>query len=77
MELKYATELFLGKYELQRLKESLDDNGFREFLLDDSLSFGLIKNTKDNTFSNGLVEVEVMWEQLNIVFLRLLIKMVN
>jgi len=57
MELKYATELFLGKYELQRLKESLDDNGFREFLLDDSLSFGLIKNTKDNTFSNGLVEV--------------------
>jgi len=56
MYLKYAQDLFLGKIELTRLKESLDDNGFRAFLKDNSLKFGLVKNTLDDNWSNGLTE---------------------
>lgn len=56
MYTKFATELFLGKFELIRFKESLDDSGFRLFLLQNTLQFGLIRNTNNFTWDNGLVE---------------------
>lgn len=56
MYLQFATELFLGKYELENFQDSLDLNGFRLFLKENSLNYGIIKNTKDNTWDNGLVE---------------------
>lgn len=56
MYLNFAGNLFLEKAELIRFKESLDENGFRRVLLNNSLSFGLIKNTTDSSFENGRVE---------------------
>src|SRR3954471_2607950 len=66
--LKFSTGLFLEKLELQRMKKFLDDEGFRYFLLANSLRFGLIKRqhfytdiqnsgalTKPFEFLNGLV----------------------
>ncbi len=54
-KLKYGTELFLGKIELDRMKKFFDDDGFRMNLLDNSSLFGLIKNKIDNTFNNGFI----------------------
>ena len=57
MYINFSSNLFLEKAELQRFKESLDDNGFRKFIINNSLSFGLVKNTNDSTFSNGLIQI--------------------
>lgn len=53
---KFSPDLFLEVAELNRFKQSLDDNGFRKNILDNTTSFGLIKNSNDLAFSNGRVE---------------------
>jgi hypothetical protein len=55
--IKFSPDLLLGVSELQRWKEFTDDAGFRKNILDNSTSFGLIKNNfLDPTFNNGKVE---------------------
>jgi hypothetical protein len=55
--IKFSPDLLLGVSELQRWKEFSDDAGFRKNILDNSTSFGLIKNNfLDPTFNNGKVE---------------------
>lgn len=54
--LKFAPELFLEVVELNRSASFLDQDGFRKFMLNDAVNFGLIKTKKDNLFSNGRVE---------------------
>lgn len=54
--LKINPDLFLGSQELNRFKEFLDDRGFRRLLLQDSLSFGIVNNSKDGNFSNFRIE---------------------
>lgn len=57
MNIKFVPNLFLEVVELQRFKDSLDKQGFRKALLEDSERFGLIKNQKtDPSFLNGKVE---------------------
>lgn len=58
--LKFSTDLFLEKQELNRLKLFLDDKGFRQFLLANSLKFGLIdkqlfQGSLQNEFLNGKI----------------------
>lgn len=61
--LKFSPDLFLEKQELQRFKKFLDDDGFRAFLLANSLRFGLINKQfftpasifPQEEFLNGLV----------------------
>lgn len=56
MKLKFAPDLFLEVAELNRLQKSLDKEGFRKVLLQDSQKFGLIYNsTTDPDFDNGKV----------------------
>lgn len=61
-KVKFSNDLFLGKVELDRFKEFLDDEGFRKFLLENSIKFGLTKdqyfddsNDVNNQFENGRV----------------------
>jgi len=55
--LKFSENLFLGKQELQTFKEFVDNVGFRKFVLDNSESFGLVKNSYiDVDFDNGKIE---------------------
>ena len=55
--LKFSSNVFLGLPELKYLKESLDDQGFRLFIKENSSAFGFIKNpTNDYDFSNAKVE---------------------
>lgn len=54
--IKFVPDLFLEVEELSRLTKSLDADGFRKALLQDSVSFGLIKTDKDSAFTNGKVE---------------------
>ncbi len=53
--LKFSENLFLGSKELQRLKEFLDDDGWRQHFLFNSSSFGLVK--KDNIFTNFQIQL--------------------
>lgn len=55
MYLKTVSNLFLETVELEVLKQSMDEKGFRMFLLDNSLEFGIIRNKKDNTFVNAKI----------------------
>lgn len=57
---KFPAGLFLEKVELERLQKSLDEKGFRQFLLNNTLKFGLIdkqyfntSNIVQNQFTNG------------------------
>lgn len=51
--LKFSPNLFLEQSELAFFKQSLDDNGFRNFLIQNSATFGWIR--KPNVaFTNGL-----------------------
>lgn len=60
MELKFVPNLFLEVTELNRFKDSLDSEGFRKQLLEQTESYGLVKNQKtDATFLNGKVEQDV------------------
>ncbi len=54
--LKFVPDLFLEAAELNRFKQFVDDNGFRKSLLNDTVSFGLIKHGRDANFTNGRVE---------------------
>lgn len=54
--LKINPDLFIGSEELNRFKEFLDDRGFRKLFLQDSLSFGIVNNSKAGNFSNFRVE---------------------
>lgn len=64
--IKFSTNLFLEKIELQRFKKFLDDDGFRLMMLSNTIRFGLIDrqyflqnqlnvNTLLNDFDNGLI----------------------
>jgi hypothetical protein len=53
--LKISSELFLGSPELKRLQKFLDADGFRKNILDNSVSFGLIKNDLDPSFANAKI----------------------
>jgi hypothetical protein len=53
MYINFAQDLFLEVIELNKFKQSLDDNGFRFALLQEAVNFGLIK-TISNT-DNGRV----------------------
>lgn len=55
-QLRFVPDLFLEVVELERFRQFLDDNGFRKNVVDNSVSFGLIKNNGDLSFSNGRVE---------------------
>lgn len=56
MNIKFAPDLFLEVVELERFKQSLDEKGFRKNIIENSHSFGLVKNlTNDTTFQNGRV----------------------
>lgn len=54
--IQFVPDLFLEVEELNRLAKSLDQDGFRKVLLQDSVSFGLVKNDSDPSFLNGKVE---------------------
>lgn len=56
-KLKINPDLFLGSQELNRFKKFLDDDGFRKLLLQDSMSFGVVNNSKDGEFNNFRVEL--------------------
>lgn len=61
-KLKFSENLFLGKAELERLKQFLDDDGFRKYILDNSsVEFGLIDNyrrdSNQSEFPNARVEL--------------------
>ena len=56
MKVKFAPDLFLEVIELNRFQKSLDQEGWRKVLLENSESFGLIKNQKtDPNFANAKV----------------------
>lgn len=56
MNVKFSPNLFLEKVELERFKQSLDIDGFRKNLLQNSESFGLIRNEEfDSEFQIGKV----------------------
>lgn len=56
--LKFSPNLFLEAIELNRFKSFIDDEGFRKNVLENSVSFGLIKSNLDITFPNGLVQTD-------------------
>jgi len=56
MKVKFAPNLFVEVIELNRLQQSLDTQGWRQNLLENTELFGLIKNPKsDPSFQNGQV----------------------
>jgi len=57
-ELKFSPNLFLEKIELDRLKKFVDTDGFRNFLLQNSNTFGLVRK-ENETFINGLVQEDI------------------
>ena len=56
MEVKFSPNLFLEVVELNRLKQSLSDEGFRKNILQNTISYGLIKKNNDLVFLNGKVQ---------------------
>lgn len=60
MNFKFKENLFLEVIELEKFKESLDSKGFRKTLIDNTESYGLIKNSQlDPSFLNGKVEQDL------------------
>lgn len=59
MYVKFKPDLFLEVAELVRFQESLDMNGFRKVLLENSERFGLIKSSLDSSFNNAKVQRDV------------------
>jgi hypothetical protein len=53
--LKFSPNLFLGKQELQKFKEFLDDQGFRRLFLQSVAAFGVVANPNGGNASNFLV----------------------
>lgn len=54
--LKISSNLFIGSKELQKIKEFVDDEGFRKLLLQNTMSYGLLNNVSDGAWVNGRVE---------------------
>lgn len=54
--LSFAPNLFLETQELERFHKFVDTDGFRKNILQNSITFGLIKNYNDLPFLNGRVE---------------------
>ena len=54
--LKFSPDLFLEVAELNRLKRFLDADGFRANLIQNTISYGLIRKEDDLSFANGRVE---------------------
>lgn len=48
-KIKFNPNLFLGKQELDRMQEFLDQSSFREWLIRNSASFGIVDNNQVNT----------------------------
>lgn len=57
MNIKFSPNLFLEVAELERFKDSLDKNGFRKNILENSVKFGFIKSNFDLTFDNAKATV--------------------
>lgn len=55
-QFKFATDLFLEVAEMNRFQKFLDTDGFRKNILENSVSFGLIKSKADLSFANGHVQ---------------------
>lgn len=56
--IKISPNLFLGSQELNKMINDLDINGYRQKILDNTQTFGIIKNDLDNDFKEGLVTVD-------------------
>jgi len=54
--LKFSTDLFLEKQELDRFQKFLRDDGYRLHLLQNSYSFGIIKTKDDTNLNNFRIE---------------------
>ena len=52
---KFSTGLLLEKAELERFKKFLQEDGYINYFLQNSVKFGLVKNDIDNTFNNGKI----------------------
>lgn len=53
--LKIGADQFVGSVEYNKLKQFIDEDGFRKILLQNSLGFGVVDISKDGNFSNFLV----------------------
>ncbi len=53
--LKISPDLFLGTPELKRFQQFMSTDGYVKGLLNDSVTFGLIKNDGDITFANSKI----------------------
>ena len=53
--IKISSNLFLGSPELKRLQKFLSNDGYKRGLLNNSVTFGLIKNGEDIGFDNAKV----------------------
>lgn len=56
--LKISPNLFLGTPELKRFQKFLSEDGYKKGLLNDSVTFGLIKNDNDIAFNNAKVSAD-------------------
>lgn len=54
-DFKFSPDLFLEVIELERFQKFLDTDGFRKQIVDNSVSFGLIKYGTNSTATNGRV----------------------
>lgn len=57
-ELKTSPNLFLESQELNRFKKFIDTDGFRNFLIQNSVEFGLIRK-ENESFLNALVQEDI------------------
>jgi len=64
--LKNTPDLFLGDAEISKFKDFLDTDGWRKYLEELTVSFGIVDNSKDGNFINGLVEVGTNAETLKV-----------
>ncbi len=55
MYININPDLFLGTQEINRLIQSLDDDGFRKLFLKNSIQFGLFDNSIGGEFDNGQI----------------------
>lgn len=57
--LKFSPDEFLEVNEMDQLRTLLDEKGFRKNVLDNTIKFGLIKNSADINFTNGHVDLDL------------------
>lgn len=57
--LKINSNLFLGSAELNRLQYMLQDVGYQRNILENTVSFGLVKSNQDISFQNGLIQPDI------------------